>query len=94
MLDVVHDVLREDTFFEMTGHGAGENGVFAEIFVVAAIARLARGVNAAAKRHVVTLRPQFAPDQRAIFICGIRVPACSRRQIAWQSGRVTTIFSA
>ena len=51
MLDISDNVLVLRALDQTTDQRAGENGVFAEIFEVAAIARLAREVNAAAKLH-------------------------------------------
>ena len=82
MLDISDNVLILRALDQTTDQRAGENRVFAKVFEIAAIARLARKINSATEGHVVTLRPQFAPDQRAIFIGGIRVPAGGGCRIA------------
>ena len=62
MLDVAHDVLGLDAFFEVADHGAGEEGVFAGVLEVAAVARLADEVHAAADGHVEALCAELAAD--------------------------------
>ena len=75
VLDVVHDVLGEDAFFEMTGHGSGEHGIFTGVLEVAAVAGFASDVDAAADGHVEALGAEFAADDRAVEEGGVGVPA-------------------
>ena len=75
VLDVVHDVLREDAFFERAGQGSGEDGVFAGVLEVAAVAGLAGDVGAAADGHVEAEGAELAADDGAVEEGGVRVPA-------------------
>ena len=75
MLDVVHDVLGENTFFKMAGHGSGENWVFAGVLEVAAVAGFAHQVRAAADGHVEAHGAEFTSDDRAVEEGRVGVPA-------------------
>ena len=74
VLDVAHDVVGLDAHGELADHGAGEDGVFAGVLEVAAVARLADEVHAAADGHVVALGAQLAADDRAEEEGGVGVP--------------------
>ena len=74
VLDVAHDVVGLDAHGELADHGAGEDGVFAGVLEVAAVARLADEVDAAADGHVVALGAQLAADDRAEEEGGLGVP--------------------
>ena len=94
MLDVAEHVLRLFALDAIADEGAGENWVFTLIFEGAAIARFPRDVRAAAKRHVETLRAEFAADQSAVFASGLRVPTGCGCQIRRKRGGVTAVFTA
>ena len=57
----------------------GEDGVFAGVLEVAAVARLAGEVHAAADGHVVALRAQLAPDDLAVQVGRVGIPRCGER---------------
>ena len=63
VLHVADDLLGLHALDELGDHLAGQDGVFALVFEVAAVARLARDVHAAAERGVVLLIAQLAADQ-------------------------------
>ncbi len=60
---------------ELADHGSGEDGVFAGVLEVAAVARLADEVDAAADGHVVALGAQLAADDGAVEEGGVGIPA-------------------
>ncbi len=74
VLDVAHDVVGLDAAGELADHGAGEDGVFAGVLEVAAVARLADEVYAAADGHVVALLAQLAADDGAVEEGGVGIP--------------------
>src|SRR5204863_9094696 len=94
VLDVTNHVLVLGPLDELRHELSCQNRVFPQIFKIASVARLTCEVNAAAERHVETLRTQFLSNERAIFVGGIHVPTRSRGKIAWQRSRVSTILSA
>ena len=74
VLDVAHDVVGLHAAGELADHGAGEDGVFAGVLEVAAVARLADEVDAAADGHVEAHGAEFAADDGAVEEGGVRVP--------------------
>src|ERR1700722_9833821 len=94
VLDVAEDVLRLQAFHNLADHLAGEYGIFAEIFKGAAVARLARQIDAAPECHVVALRAEFTSDERAVFVGGIEIPAGGAGNVSGQRGGVAAIFAA
>ena len=69
---------------------AGQDRVFALVLEVAAVARLAREVHAAAQGHVEALVAQLGADQRAVVVrqFGSQLDAAADRTKAapWSSG--------
>ena len=94
MLDVADDVLRLQALHDRSDHLSGQNGIFAEIFEGAAVARFAGEVDAAAERHVVALSAQFAADQRSVFVAGFEIPTRGAGHIRGQRGGVAAILAA
>ena len=68
-------MLREDAFFELTRHGAGQYGIFAGVLEVAAVAGFASNVHTTADSHVEALRAQFAANHGSVEEGGVGVPA-------------------
>src|ERR1035441_4442785 len=59
---------------ELSYHLSGQHRVLALIFEIAAVARLASDVDAAAQGDVILLVAQLAADQLAVFKRELRVP--------------------
>src|ERR1017187_10498601 len=74
VLNVAHDVVGLDAAGELADHDAGEDGVFAGVLEVAAVAGLADEVHAAPDGHAVALGAQLAADDGAIEEGGVGVP--------------------
>jgi len=55
VLDVAHDVVGLETLHEIAAESSGEDGVFAEVFEIAPVARLACDIDASADGHVIAL---------------------------------------
>ncbi len=55
VLDVAHHVLRQDALFELACHGSGQNGIFAGVLEVAAVAGFASDVHTTADGHIEVL---------------------------------------
>ena len=91
VLDVAHDVLRLDAALELAGHGAGQYRVFAGVLEVAAVARLARDVHAAADGHVEALSARLATNHRAVEEGRVGVPARGCAEGRGQQGGVTAL---
>ena len=62
------DLLALQALDELGHHLAGEDRVLALVLEVAAVARLARDVDAAAERDVVLLIAQFPADHGAVLV--------------------------
>ncbi len=74
VLDIAHDVLGEDALFKRSAHGSGEDGVFACVLEVAAVAGLAGNVDAAADGHVEAEGAEFAANDGTVEEGGVGVP--------------------
>ncbi len=74
VLDGGHHVLAFDAADRFADHGAGQQRVFAGVFEVAAVARLAHQVGAAGQQHVEALGMRFAADHGAAAEGGFRIP--------------------
>src|SRR5579871_6913630 len=94
MLDVTDDVLRLFTLDAIADQRSSQDRIFTQVFEGAAITRFAGDVHAAAKRHVVALRAEFAPNKSAVFTGCLWVPARRRAQVGRQCGRITAILGA
>ena len=85
MLDGRDDVVGLDAVDQRAGHRAGEQRVFADIFEVAAVPRLAREVHAARQHGVVAGRARFRADHRAAR--ARRPPGSKLAAVASDEGR-------
>ena len=94
MLDVADDVLGLGALNEPRHQVSGQDGVLAEVLEGAPIARFAGDVHAAAEGHVVALRAQFRADQLAVFVGGVRIPACRRGLVGGQRRGVAPVHAA
>ena len=78
VLDVAHDVVGLHAAGELADHGSGEDGVFAGVLEVAAVAGLADEVHAAADGHVEAHGAEFAADDGAVEEGSVGVPGCGQ----------------
>ena len=88
MLDGGHHMLVLDAADGFARQRAGQQRVFAQIFEIAAIARLARQVDAAGQQHIQAAGARILGDGRAAVIGDLRVPAGRQRQAGGQGGGV------
>ncbi len=66
VLDVADHVLGLHALHELADHGSGEDGVFALVFEVAAVAGFAGDVDASTEGHVVALVAEFFADEGSV----------------------------
>ena len=90
VLDVAHDLVGLDAAGELADHGSGENGIFAGVFEVAAVAGIAGEVDAAADGHVVAHVAELAADDGAEEEEGILIPAARGAEHGGQQRGVVT----
>jgi hypothetical protein len=84
VLDRGNDVVGLDAANGRAHQHARQQRIFRQIFKRAAIARIARQVDAAGQQHVVAAGARFGADHRAAIVQHGRIPACrlgnARRQ--------------
>ncbi len=94
MLDVAKHVLRLQPLHHRPDHLSRQNGILAQIFKRATVARFAGEIDASAERHVEALRAQFAANQRSVFIGRVEIPTRSPASVRGQRGRVAAVLPA
>ena len=94
MFDVADDALGLQAFHELAIEGARQNRIFPVVFKIAAVAWIASDIHASAKRHVVTLIAQLAPDERAVIIGSLQVPRGRVGETGRQGRRIAAGFRA
>src|ERR1700688_2321896 len=94
VLDVPDDMLRLFALDAIAHQGSRENRIFSQVFERPSVAWLSRNIRSPAQSHVVTLRAQFPPDQRAIFACRFRIPARRGSNWRWQRRRISPVVRA
>ena len=80
VLDVAHDFVGLDAAGEFADHGSGEDRIFACVFEVAAVAGVAREIDAASDGHVVAGLAEFAADYGTVEEERILIPAARRTE--------------
>src|ERR1700722_19755599 len=92
MFDVADNVLGLQALHHRTYHLPGQNGIFAELLLGAATARLAGKGAGSTERHVVTLRAKFATDERSVLIPGLKIPTGGSGHVRRQRRGVAAIL--
>ena len=93
VFDVSHDVVGLDAEGELANHCAGEDGIFAGVLEVAAIARLADEIDSAADGHVEALVAKLAADDGAVEEGSVRIPGRRHAEDGGKQGGVTALKS-
>ncbi len=88
VLDVADDLVGLQALDELGHHFAGEDGIFSLVLEVAAVARFAGDVHAAAQRGVVLLIAELAANQVAVLVGHFQIPGGGFGHRRWQQGGV------
>src|SRR5262245_46373934 len=94
MLDRRDDVLALDAADRFARERAGEQRVLAEIFEVAAVARIAREIDPAREHHVESLAARLRSDHDAAAVSELGAPSCRERERRRQRRRAVPGASA